>query len=58
MPKRKKPRGRPPIKQFPSPIDATPEVIAEVVLRAKPPKEWDYLKNEDARVLDRDSSAK
>ncbi len=34
----------PPVKQFPPPIDAMPGEIAEVVLRAKPKKEWDYLK--------------
>ncbi len=44
MPKRKKPRGRPVMKQLPPPIDASPEKIAEVVLQAKPKKEWEYLK--------------
>ena len=35
--------GRPP-REMPSRIDATPDEIAEVVLRTPPPKEWQYLK--------------
>lgn len=46
MAKPKKPRGRPPKYQMPERIDASPERIAEVVLRAKPKKEWDYLKKQ------------
>ena len=36
--------GRPPVYELPPRIDATPEEIAEVVLRAKPPKAWLYPK--------------
>ena len=36
MPKRKKARGRPPKYLSPERIDASPEEIARVVLRAKP----------------------
>ena len=42
MPKQKKLRGRPLKYQMPDPIDATPEEVAEVVLRAKPKKVWRY----------------
>ena len=30
--------------ELPEPIDASPEEVADVVMRAKPPKEWKYLK--------------
>lgn len=42
MPREKKQRGRPPTFTMPERIDAPPEVIAEVVLRAKPKKKWRY----------------
>ena len=42
MPKQKKPRGRPPKYPMPERIDASPEEIAEVVLRAKPKETWRY----------------
>jgi hypothetical protein len=42
MPHEKKPRGRPPKYVMPERIDASPEIIAEVVLRAKPKKVWRY----------------
>ena len=38
----KKPRGRPPKYVMPPLIDAPPETIAEVVLRAKPKDKWRY----------------
>ena len=38
----KKERGRPVVYPLPDRIDATPERIAEVVLRAKPKKVWRY----------------
>ena len=41
---RKKKRGRPVIHKMPEPIDASPEEIAETVLRAKPKDEWRYEK--------------
>ena len=45
MPRKKKQRGRPPVKPMPERIDATPEQIAEVVLRFDPKgHEWQYLK--------------
>ena len=40
----KKKRGRPVKYELPEPIDASPEEVADVVMRAKPPKEWQYLK--------------
>ena len=42
--KPKRGRGRPPKFVMPERIDASPEEIADVVMRAKPPKEWQYLK--------------
>ena len=43
MPNQKKrPRGRPVKHEIPERIDASPEEIAEVVLRAKPKKTWRY----------------
>ena len=39
----KKKRGRPVKYELPEPIDASPEEVADVVMRAKPPKEWKYL---------------
>ena len=41
--KPKRPRGRPP-RPMPERIDATPEEIAEVVLRMPPKSDWRYLK--------------
>lgn len=46
---KKKARGRPVELEMPERIDADPETIADVVLRAKPPKEWDYLKPKEAK---------
>ncbi len=42
MPKVKKQRGRPVKYPRPERIDASPEEIAEVVLRAKPKKVWRF----------------
>ncbi len=42
MPRKKKPIGRPPKYPMPELIDASPETIAEVVLKAKPKKTWQY----------------
>ena len=46
--KDKKPRGRPPKREMPERIDATPEEIAEAVLRFRPPPpgEWQYQKKD------------
>lgn len=42
MPKTKKQRGRPVKNSRPERIDASPEEIAEVVLRAKPKQDWQF----------------
>ena len=42
MPRTKKPRGRPVENPRPERIDASPEEIAEVVLRAKPKQTWRF----------------
>ena len=36
-------RGRPVTRKMPERIDASPGKIAEVILRATPPKKWRYL---------------
>ena len=41
-PEPKRERGRPPTWEYPDRIDASPEEVAEVVLRAKPKKEWRF----------------
>ena len=43
----KRGRGRPSELTMPEPIDAPPERIAEVVLRAKPKDDWQYLKEHE-----------
>lgn len=50
MPRPKKPRGRPPKYPVPEPIDADPETIAEVVLRAKPKESWRFEKSDAGEV--------
>ena len=40
----KKKRGRPVKYELPEPIDPSPEEVSDVVMRARPPKEWQYLK--------------
>ena len=42
MSRKKKLRGRPPKYPMPERIDASPEEIAKVVLRAKPKEAWRY----------------
>ena len=42
MPRKKKTKGRPVKYQMPDQINADPETIAAVVLRAKPKKVWRY----------------
>ena len=51
MPKPKKPRGRPTKLTMPEPIDASPERIAEVVLRAKPKETWRYLEKSEKEAV-------
>ena len=38
-------RGRPITRKMPERIDASPDRIAEVILRATPPKKWRYLES-------------
>ena len=42
MSRKKKLRGRPPKYPMPERIDASPEEIAEVVLKAMPKETWGY----------------
>ena len=42
------PRGRPVTKPLPERIDATPEEIAEVILKMPPKSDWRYLKVRDS----------
>ena len=42
--KPKRPRGRPRIHDMPDRIDASPEEIAEVVLKMPPKSDWRYVK--------------
>ncbi|MDE2815574.1 MAG: hypothetical protein OXM03_00280 [Chloroflexota bacterium] len=51
MSKEKKPRGRPRKYEMPEPIDASPEEIAQVVLRAKPKKVWKFEQEAEAKGL-------
>ena len=48
--KPKRPRGRPSTKTMPPRIDASPEEIAQTVLRvpAKRPEEWRHLREDKA----------
>ena len=45
----KRPVGRPTERIYPERIDASPEEIADVVLRAKPKKVWRYEQEEAER---------
>lgn len=47
MATKRKRRGRPPVHTMPDRIDASPEEIAEVVLRAKPKESWRFLEERD-----------
>ncbi len=49
---KKRPRGRPRIHPLPERIDATPEEIAEVVLRMPPKSDWRYVKARDSAKSD------
>ncbi len=54
MPRKKKQRGRPPVKPMPPRIDASPERIAEVVLGFNPTgHDWQYMKGEDGPTGDK-----
>ena len=44
----KRPRGRPPVHPMPEQIDASPEEIAEVVMRMSPKRDWRYVKVRDS----------
>ena len=47
----RKGRGRPPKYELPDPIDASPEEVAKVVLRAKPKKVWRFEEEAKAKGL-------
>ena len=49
MPKSKKPRGRPVKYPMPERIDATPEEIADVVMRMPNKTGWRYERNRTQR---------
>ena len=53
MARQKKQRGRPPTHTMPERIDASPEEIAEVVLRAKPPTRWRYMEDAERERQER-----
>ncbi len=56
MAKKEKRRGRPPKYVMPEPIEGfSPEEIADVVLRAKPPRKWRYM--EEAEKAKREQEA-
>ena len=42
MPRKKKPRGRPPKYPMPEPLDTDMDTLAEVVLKAKPKEVWRF----------------
>lgn len=48
-PESKRPRGRPVEKPCPERIEASPEEIAEMVLRMPPKKQWRYQQEEDTK---------
>ena len=47
MPRRKKPRGRPPQHALPELLDASPETVAAVALRARPEAVWRHAPEAD-----------
>ena len=49
MPKRKKQRGRPPVKSMLEPIPDTPENIAQALLTTPPKKEGDWKYKKEGR---------
>ena len=58
MPRKKKERGRPVVYVMPDMlIDATPEEIAETVLKAKPPTRWKYMEEAERAKLEREREA-
>jgi len=44
----KNPVGRPTTRTMPPPIPDTPENVARAIMKSKPKKDWDYLKNKSA----------
>ena len=57
MPKNKKPKGRPVEHPRPERIDASPEKIAEVVLKAKPKQTWRFEQEKgDKRISQRSTN--
>ena len=54
MAKKEKRRGRPSKLEMPEPIlGATPEEIAEMVLKARPPVRWRYMEEAERVKLER-----
>ena len=51
MPRRKKDRGRPPVKPMPERIDATPEDIAERFLSLPADYQWQYEQDEKTEPM-------
>lgn len=49
----KRPRGRPVEYPMPPRIDASPEEIAQVILSAPPPDEWDYERARDDQIAEK-----
>ena len=53
MPRKKKAKGRPVERTMPAPIlEATPEAIAETVLKARPPMRWRYMEEAERAKLE------
>ena len=46
--KPKRPRGRPRIHDMPERIDASPDEIAEVILKMPPKSDWRYIRERDS----------
>lgn len=42
MPRKKKPKGRPPKRTLPEPLDTNMDTLAKTVLKAKPKKAWRF----------------
>lgn len=57
MASKRKQRGRPPVLRMPEPIDASPEEIADVVLRAKPKKVWRFEEEAEGSRPDREQKS-
>ena len=56
MARQKTHRGRPPPYTMPERIDASPAELADVVLRAEPPKVWRYMVDAEREKLEREAA--